>query len=148
MDDFIQDDLHVNLNSAVQVLADVTTDYLVMNQVLTRITGTDLQANMLTSTVYHIADEIVFPAIMDSAGDIIERFPLIGGWLKNMLDNIKRQEYVKVILRIIVIATLQKMFENKIDFIEGAVMFVSTYAINFAVEVETIKEVLDWEIDF
>lgn len=148
MADFIQDDMNVNLNSVVQVLADVSTDYLLVNQVMARLTKTDMKLNMLTSTVYHIADEILFPAVYDGVEDLIGNFPLVGGWLKRMIGNIVRQEYVKVLLRLILIGILQKTFGDQFDFIEGAVMILSTYSINFAVELEVVRDVLDWQIDF
>lgn len=142
----IQETENINLNTIVQTLADITSDYLLSNQVLSRLTGDDLGINMITSTVYHIADEIVFPALVNALDSIIYKFPLIGNWLSKMLSKIRRAEYIKVLLRIIVIVLIQRSVEGKIDIVDGVVMFLSTYAINFTSEIGAVKNVLDYEI--
>jgi hypothetical protein len=146
MDDIIQNDMNITLNTATQVVLDITTDYLVSSQILGRIND-DLKISMTTSTVFHIIDEIVYKAVMRKIRKYIRKTPLVGKWISKQMLAIESRPYVRALIQIITILVVQKVTKEP-DVIELTIIMLNTYFVDYVVEIEMISDVLDTKFDF
>lgn len=146
MEDFVQDDLNVTLNTVTQTILDVTADYLLSSQVLGRINN-DLKINLNTSVFFHIIDEVVFKAVMDKMREYIRDVPMIGNWLSKKIYDVERRPYIKALIQIITILMIQK-FTSEPDVVELCVIMLNTYMIDYVAEIPVISDVLDTKFDF
>ena len=139
----------INLDSFVQLAADVVADYLASEQVLKKFVGVDGRFDPVSSFTFHALDELVLPIFIEKAPELLEKLPFVGEKLSELFRKMACEDYVKVVLRIVMIGMVQKALGG-IDFISGGVMLVSSYAIDFAAEMDAVKNVLDisWDIGF
>lgn len=142
--------MSINLETIVQLAADVVADYVMMNKVVSKLTSSSPSGSLTTSVLYHTVDEIILPLVQDGIKGILRSVPLIGRKMSALFGRMTDEEYLKVLLRMVMIAVIQKAVRGDLDIIEGGVLLISTYAVDFAAEIEAVQKILDvnWEIAF